>query len=106
MSEENTVEKQIIELLEGKDLNVLAAIAKHFEIGAVTQYEAYRENELLCDPIIWLEEDLEDATLDQWNNTRAPKTLLERSIEEGHETRALLEYWAMEEDKTEESVNE
>ena len=93
------VEQQIIYLLEGQDLNVLARIARHFELGAITKYEAYREDKMLCDPIIWLEEDLEDATLEQWNNTRSPKTLLERSIEEGHETRQLLEYWAMEEDK-------
>lgn len=106
MKEENTVEQQIIDALQGQNLNVLARIARHFELGAITQYEVYREEELLCDPIIWLEEDLEEATLDQWNNTRAPKTLLERSIEEGHEIRQWLEQWAMDSSTTEDSVNE
>jgi|DEB0MinimDraft_10_1074344.scaffolds.fasta_scaffold153106_1 hypothetical protein len=103
MKEENTVEQQIIELLEGQNLIVLARIARHFELGAITQYEVYREEELLCDPIIWLEEDLEEATLEQWNNTRAPKTLLERSIEEGHEIRQFLEQWSMDESTTTEA---
>jgi len=91
------ISNQIVALLEGQNLNILARIARHFELGAITKHEVYREDELLCDPIIWVEEDLEEATLDQWNSTRAPKTLLERSVEDGQETRQLLEQWAIEE---------
>lgn len=91
------ISNEIIGLLRGQDLNILARVARHFELGAITRYEVYKDEELLCDPIIWVEEDLEEATLEQWNNTRAPKTLLERSVEDGQETRQLLEQWAMKE---------
>lgn len=93
--EQDRISDQIVALLEGTDASALAIVARKLEIGAITRYEVYKEDELLCDPIIWIEEDLEECTLDQWYATRAYKTLTERSIEEGHEIRQSLEQWAM-----------
>tara|TARA_B100002019_G_scaffold66497_1_gene57086 strand:+ start:481 stop:792 length:312 start_codon:yes stop_codon:yes gene_type:complete len=95
------ISDQIVALLEGTDASALAMVARKLEIGAITRYEVYKEDQLLCDPIIWLEEDLEDCTMEQWCSTRAYKTLNERSIEEGHETRQILEQWAIQGDDDE-----
>jgi len=92
--ENDRISDQIVALLEGTDASALAMVARKLDLGAITRYEAYREDELLCDPIIWLEADLEDCTLEQWDASRAYKTLQERSIEEGHEIRQTLEWMA------------
>jgi hypothetical protein len=92
--ENERISDQIVALLEGTDASALAMVASKLEIGAVTRYEVYKDAKLLCDPIIWLEDDLEDCTLEQWDASRAYKTLQERSIEEGHEIRQTLEWMA------------
>ena len=92
--ENDRISDQIVALLEGTDASALAMVARKLDLGAITRYEAYREDELLCDPIIWLEADLEDCTLEQWGAARGYKTLHERSIEEGHEIRQTLEWMA------------
>lgn len=90
---------EIVRLLQGTDAAALSYVVDQLDIGVVTRHFLYKESELLCDPIVWVEEDLEDCTMEQWGATRAPKSLHERSIEEGHETRKLWEHWAMQEDK-------
>jgi hypothetical protein len=99
MSSENDrrIAEEIVRLLEGTDASALSHVVDKLDIGVVTRHFLYKESELLCDPIVWVEEDLEDCTIEQWEATRAPKTLHERSIEEGHEVRSVCEYYAMEE---------
>ena len=87
---ENWSLKQVVGLLKGNDHLLMRALDE-LGIGVATTCVAVRQDELLCDPIIWVEGDLEDVTLDHWLSTRAYKTLNERSIEEGHEIRQILE---------------
>ena len=82
---------QIAEILRGQDLSILQNVLKELGVGVVTPNTLAMQNKLLCDPIIWIEEDLESVTLDQWNGTRAYRSLSERSIEEGHEIKQALE---------------
>jgi len=81
----------IVEILKGQDLSVLQDVLEKLGVGVATTYDVVRQEELLCKPIIWKEEDLESVTLEQWHGTRAYKTLSERSIEEGHEIKQALE---------------
>lgn len=82
---------EIVEKLKGKDLSVLQLVLQKLGIGVVTTYCVTRQDEMLCDPIIWVENDLEKVTLEQWHGTRAYKTLHERSVGDGQEIRADLE---------------
>jgi hypothetical protein len=66
----------------------IAIIRKHMAahgLSVVTNTSSYKEEELLCDPIIWVDEDIANrCTMEQWCDLgRASKTLHERSIEEG-----------------------
>lgn len=84
--------EQIISLLDGETY-ALQLVAEKLGLGVVTKYHAIKRDKLLCDPIIWMEGDLEHCSLDEWNATRAFKILRDRSIEEGQQIRAELEYW-------------
>ena len=68
-------------------------MAEH-NLAVVTTCNAVTEDKLLCDPIIWQKDDLEwrgsagasiDENFEAWGQTRAYKTLSERSTEEGWE---------------------
>jgi hypothetical protein len=69
----------------------IAIIRKHMalhNIAVVTKYSSYKEDEILCDPIIWVDDDIKDRgfTMDQWHSIdRSGRTLHERSTEEGWE---------------------
>ena len=89
--EKNRLSDEIVSLLEGTDASALQLVVEKLEIGVVTKHITVKRDEMLCDPIIWVEDDLENVTLDQWNGTRAYKTLNERSVEEGQEIRQILE---------------
>ena len=92
--EKNRLSDEIISLLEGTDASALQLVVEKLGIGVVTKYHTVKRDEMLCDPIIWVEDDLENVTLDQWHATRAYKTLNERSIEEGQLIRESLEWMA------------
>lgn len=81
----------IVEILEGQDPSILQDVLEKLGVGVVTPHTLVMEDKLLCDPIIWVEEDLENVTSEQWHGTRAYKSLSERSIEEGHEIKQSLE---------------
>ena len=89
--EKNRLSDEIVSLLEGTDASALQLVVEKLEIGVVTKHITVKHDEMFCDPIIWVEDDLENVTLDQWNGTRAYKTLNERSVEEGQEIRQILE---------------
>ena len=97
--EKNRLSDEIISLLEGTDASALQLVVEKLGIGVVTKYHTVKRDEMLCDPIIWVEDDLESLTLEQWHATRAYKTLNERSIEEGQEIRQILESMCGEEDE-------
>ena len=61
-------------------------MSKH-NLAVVTNYSAHLSDDLLCDPIIWTIDDLEDqgATPEQWDNTRGYKIMHEASVEHGWE---------------------
>jgi hypothetical protein len=86
--------EKLVSLLEGDDSLLMRALGK-LNIGVATKYCVVKEDELLCEPVIWVEEDLEHVTLEQWGGTRAYKTLNERSIEEGQEIKHTLELMAL-----------
>ena len=86
--------EKLVSLLEGDDSLLMRALGK-LNIGVATKYCVVKEDELLCEPVIWIEEDLEHVTLEQWGGTRAYKTLNERSIEEGQEIKHTLELMAL-----------
>ena len=87
----NRISDEIISLLEGTDVSALQLVVEKLGIGVVTQYCTIKSDVMLCDPIIWVEDDLEDVTLEQWYATRAYRTLNEMSTEEGQEIRKILE---------------
>lgn len=92
--ERDKIAIDIAKQLEG-NTNVLTTVLRKLNIGCVTRYIVVKEDDLICDPIIWTVDDLEDCTPEQWFNTRAYKTLNERSIEEGHFIRETLESMAL-----------
>lgn len=77
--------------IEGKDY-VLKGVLKKLGIGVATKHSVIKEDELICDPIIWVAGDLESVTKEEWFEDRAYKTLSERSIEEGQQIRSDLEW--------------
>ena len=89
--EKDRLSDEIISLLEGTDASALQLVIEKLGIGVVTKHLTVKRDEMLCNPIIWVEDDLEDVTLEQWLSTGAYKTLNERSIEEGQEIRQVLE---------------
>lgn len=97
--EKRRLSDEIISLLEGTDASALQLVVEKLGIGVVTKYHTVKSDVMLCDPIIWVEDDLEDVTLEQWYATRAYKTLNERSIEEGQEIRQILESMCEKEDE-------
>lgn len=71
---------------------LLKEVVKQLQFGVVTEYHAIDECELLCDPTIWVADDLNEITLDEWNDHPSAFTVLsERSIELGDEVLRQLE---------------
>ena len=75
-------------------LNEIRTLMAEHDLAVVTTYNAVTADNLLCDPIIWEKFDLEgrgykEASIDEnfeaWGQTRAYKTLSDRSTEEGWE---------------------
>ena len=78
---------QDIENIKEQDLKTIRMLMNRHNIGVATPYSIHTQDRLICDPIIWLVDDLEDEgiTEDEWFEGRAYKTLHERSVEEGWE---------------------
>ncbi len=97
MSQEvdDAVCEQVKNLLAGGSVESAAKILRRcvdeLDIGVLTPSFSAMRTELICDPIVWVEADLETVSIEQWDATRAYKTLNERSIEEGQETKQILE---------------
>lgn len=90
--ERDRLSDEIVNLLEGTDASALNLVLEKLGIGVVTKHLVVKRNKLLCDPIIWVAEDLESITLSEWHAEQGYKTLNERSIEEGQQIRADLEW--------------
>ncbi|MDB4490242.1 hypothetical protein N9045_01865 [bacterium] len=90
--EKNRLSDEIIKKLEGTDASALKLVVEKLGIGVVTKHLVVKRDDLICDPIIWVAEDLESVTQEQWNMGRGYKTLNERSVEEGQQIRADLEW--------------
>ncbi len=97
MSQEvdDAVCEQVKNLLAGVSVESAAKILRRcvdeLDIGVLTPSFSAMRTELICDPIVWVEADLETVSIEQWDATRAYKTLNERSIEEGQEIKQILE---------------
>ncbi len=97
MSQEvdDAVCEQVKNLLAGVAVESAAKILRRcvdeLDIGVLTPSFSAMRTELICDPIVWVEADLETVSIEQWDATRAYKTLNERSIEEGQEIKQILE---------------
>ena len=84
--------QEIANKLQDADSIVLQMVLQKLDIGVATKYCVVKSDKMLCEPIIWVEEDLQNVTLEQWNEiAKATRILHERSIEEGHEVRVNLE---------------
>jgi|VirMetMinimDraft_7_1064189.scaffolds.fasta_scaffold373136_2 hypothetical protein len=83
--------QEIANKLQDADSIVLQMVLQKLDIGVATKYCVVKSDKLLCDPVIWVEKDLKNVTLEQWNDTRAYKTLGNQLIAEGHELRVNLE---------------
>jgi len=96
MKEENMF-AQLIGVLEAvgdreMQRSLLKKVAKHYEFGVITEHHAIDDCELLCDPTIWVADDLKEVTLDEWNDNPSAFTLLsELSIERADEVLRQLE---------------
>ena len=72
---------------------ILKRLVKQLQFGVITELHAIDQCELLCDPAIWVADDLNEITLDEWNEHPSAFTVLsERSIELGDEVLRQLEY--------------
>ncbi len=72
---------------------VLISCLHEWDFGVVTQVTATLRDEMLCDPITWVEEDLETVSIEQWDDVGGQKVLRDRSIELGQEVRQDIESW-------------
>ncbi len=72
---------------------VLVSCLNEWDFGVVTQWLAILRNEMLCDPIVWVKEDLETVSIEQWDDVGGQKVLKDRSIELGQEVRQDIESW-------------
>jgi len=94
---ENKMFLQLIGVLEAagdRDIqrSLLKKVVKHYEFGVVTPYHAIDDCELLCDPTIWVADDLKEITLEDWNDHPSAFTVLsELSIERADEVLRQLE---------------
>lgn len=71
---------------------ILKRLVKQMQFGVITEHHAIDECELLCDPTIWVADDLNEITLDEWNDHPSAFTVLsERSIELADEVLRQLE---------------
>ncbi len=86
--------KNLLATLESKDVGkVLVSCLNEWDFGVVTQYNATLRNDTLCEPIIWVEEDLETVSIAQWDEVGGRKVLRDRSVELGQEVRQQIESW-------------
>lgn len=72
---------------------VLVSCLNEWDFGVVTQWLAIPRNYMLCDPIVWVEGDLETVSIEQWDDVGGQKVLRDRSIELGQEVRQDIESW-------------
>lgn len=72
---------------------VLVSCLNEWDFGVVTQWSATLRNDMLCAPIIWVAEDLETVSIEQWDDVGGQKVLNDRSIELGQEVRQQIESW-------------
>lgn len=72
---------------------VLVSCLNEWDFGVVTQGQAILQNKMLCDPIVWVERDLETVSIEQWEDVGGRKVLKDRSIEFGQEVRQDIESW-------------
>jgi hypothetical protein len=64
--EKDRLSDEIIGLLDGTDASALQLVIEKLGIGVVTKHHVVKRDEMKCDPIIWVEDDLEEVTLEQW----------------------------------------
>lgn len=73
-------------------VELIQKVMRQHDLAVVTRYNAHKDDEMLCDPIIWTKPDLQDyatdkgITLDEAYDTfDRGGTLQDRSTEEGWE---------------------
>jgi len=99
MSQEvdDAVCEQVKNLLAGVSVESAAKILRRcvdeLDIGVLTPSFSAMRTELICDPIVWVEADLETVSIEQWEDVGGYKILNERSIELGQEVRTDIESW-------------
>tara|TARA_R110000765_G_scaffold70151_1_gene136051 strand:+ start:430 stop:744 length:315 start_codon:yes stop_codon:yes gene_type:complete len=86
--------KNLLATLESDDVGkVLVSCLNEWDFGVVTQWSATLRNDMLCHPIIWVADDLETVSIEQWDDVGGQKVLKDRSIELGQEVRQDIESW-------------
>lgn len=86
--------KNLLATLESEDVGkVLVSCLNEWDFSVVTQYHATLRNDTLCEPIIWVEGDLETVSIEQWDEVGGRKVLRDRSVELGQEVRQQIESW-------------
>tara|TARA_R110000824_G_scaffold272180_1_gene460693 strand:+ start:3762 stop:4076 length:315 start_codon:yes stop_codon:yes gene_type:complete len=86
--------KNLLATLESDDVGkVLVSCLNEWDFGVVTQWSATLRNDMLCSPIIWVADDLETVSIEQWDDVGGQKVLKDRSIELGQEVRQDIESW-------------
>lgn len=86
--------KNLLATLESDDVGkVLVSCLNEWDFGVVTQWSATLRNDMLCNPIIWVADDLETVSIEQWDDVGGQKVLKDRSIELGQEVRQDIESW-------------
>ena len=56
--EKDRLSDEIISLLEGTDASALQLVVEKLGIGVVTKHHTVKRDEMLCDPIIWVEDGI------------------------------------------------
>jgi hypothetical protein len=68
---------------------LLRELVRQLGYGVVTPDSAYPVDTLLCDPVIWVDDDLEVVSYAEWDDA-AYKTMSQRLTEEGQEIKRIL----------------
>ena len=86
---DNAVSEQVKNLLAGVPVDSAARILRRcvdeLDIGVVTPGFSAMKEELICDPIVWLEGDLGGFSRERWIDEDGYNILAERSVELGQE---------------------
>jgi len=91
--------------MERADLStVLTRVISELELGCVTRWGIFTKEDLICDPVVLIQDDLDSCTMGQWLKADGYERLEEALSSEANEAISMIEQDAVNYEEEEEEV--